>query len=109
MENRGDYELGVPEKIELEHEQSSTPLDNPEIVRREKKYLKVLSKLKPEHRELITDFASTLHEQDKYNQYKNDPDKRADLQAELFLLGLNAKGVRAVMRYFNLPVVKEIK
>lgn len=109
MENRGDYELSVPGKIESEKKEPSTPLDNPEIARREKRYLKVLSKLKPEHRELITDFASTLHEQDKYDQYKNDPDKRADLETELFSLGLNSKGVRAVMKYFNLPVVKEIK
>jgi hypothetical protein len=109
MEKRGDYGLGVPGKIKSGHEQSPTFLNNLEIEEREGEYLKVLDKLKPEYQELMRDFGSTLLEQDRYNQYKNNPNKRRALQRQLVSLGLNSRGVRVVMRYFNLPIIKDIK
>lgn len=88
---------------------SSTPrsVDQREIARKKREFLKVTGRLKPDARGVISDLASTLLEEDQYNKYRNDPQRRRSLQTDLSSMGLDIDGIATVMNFFNLPIVEE--
>lgn len=80
----------------------SPRIDKQEIGKRKRNFDRVLRRLNPDQRGVVTEIVSVFNEVDIYAQYKGNPDKIDGLSTSLGLVGLGPRQTRTVLKYLNL-------